>query len=119
VTPKVITVPTKFNYPFYPNEIDDDTGRVKQRNNFHDVVKALVTNAPRNSLIAKTAQSLEGRTILILSKRLEHLDLLRQELQDKREVLLLTGAESLEERMNVYARASCGNSAARGPGRSR
>ena len=109
ITPEVFTVPTDFYYPFEPTVLNEETGRVKKRNNFHDVVKALTTSAPRNSLIAKTALDLEGRTILVLSKRLEHLELLRQQLADKREVLLLTGAESLEERMNVYARASRGN----------
>lgn len=109
ITPEVFTVPTQFYYPFHPNLISEKTGRVTKRNNFHDVVKHLVTDDTRNSLIADTAENLDKRTILILSKRLEHLDLLRLKLQGRREVLLLTGAESLSERMNVYARASHGN----------
>lgn len=112
IKPQVFTIPTNFHYPFHPNEIaENKNGKkyVKRQNNWQEVVSNLILDAPRNNLIADIAQSLDKRTILILSKRLEHLEQLRQRLSDKREVLLLTGAESLEERMRVYARASCGN----------
>lgn len=108
IEPKVIVVPTDFYYDFQPNVVTD-TGRVKKRNNWHDVVKALTTDAPRNNLIADIALDQHTHTTLILSKRLEHLEQLRQRLSDKTEVLLLTGAESLDERMHVYERASQGN----------
>jgi superfamily II DNA or RNA helicase len=112
VTPKVITVPTPFSYPYRRDQIaKNKKGReyVKKRNNWHDLVASLIVDAPRNNLIANTAQSLDKRTILILSKRLEHLEQLRQLLEGKRVVLLLTGAESLSERMMVYERASQGD----------
>lgn len=112
ITPKVYTIATPFNYPFYPNVIGiNKIGKkyVKKQNNWKDVISKLIVDVPRNTLIANIAQSLQGRVVLILSKRLEHLEQLRQLLGDKREVLLLTGAESLSERMNVYERASRGN----------
>lgn len=112
ITPQVFTIPTDFYYPFERDQLAENRhGKkyVKKKNNWHDVVARLIIDVPRNTLIADTAQSLDKRTILILSKRLEHLEQLRLLLKDKREVLLLTGAESLDERMKVYERASCGN----------
>jgi superfamily II DNA or RNA helicase len=112
IKPKAFVVPTDFYYPFHRDEIAEaKNGRkyVKKRNNWPDLVAALISDVPRNNLIAELALALDNRTTLILSKRLEHLEQLRLRLSDKREVLLLTGAESLDERMRVYERASCGN----------
>ena len=109
VTPKVFVIPTDFYYPFQANEVSDQ-GRLTKRNNYHKVLDKLQKDLNRNTLIAETAKSLPGRCILILSKRLEHIAILKEMLANTtHDVLLLTGSEKLEQRMEVYERASSGN----------
>ncbi len=110
ITPKVFVVPTQFHHPFHQNEVKvAKTGReyVSRRNNFHEVIDKLVRSSARNKLIVSKAIELQGRCILILTKRLAHIELLKEEFQAQgRNVLVLTGQEKLEERMEVYKQAS-------------
>lgn len=110
VTPKAFVVSTKFYYPFRENKVSGK-GYVTKRNNYHEVLDRLVKNSERNRLIGSMAKQLTpGRCILILTKRLAHIELLKQELQSlERNVLVLTGQEKLEQRLEVYERAALGN----------
>jgi superfamily II DNA or RNA helicase len=109
VQPRAIVVPTDFHYEFKPDKYNKKTGRITQRNNWHDVVARLAIDPARNTLIANKALEQDNRAVLVLSKRLIQLEQLYLLLQDKRQVLLLRGEESLDERMSVYEKASHGD----------
>jgi superfamily II DNA or RNA helicase len=96
--PRVIRVPTKFGYGFRP------TKSRWQRSNYPQMIQALVTDPERNAMIANTIKYEEGNHCLVLSKRLEHLEIL-EALTYEREydghILRLTGQDDNDHRKLV------------------
>lgn len=89
------------------------TGLV-HRNNWSDIVKELVDDAARNDLIATEIAKLlgEGRAIIVLSRRLGHLDNLARRvgaLVGTENLYRLSGKEKTKTRMETYERAERGN----------
>lgn len=98
IRPKVYKVPTKFGFGF--------KGHVNrfQRSNYGKMIEALVRNHERNDIIIKCIKENKGHHQLVISKRLEHLDLIADMLEDAEfsdPVIRLTGAESNEDRLKA------------------
>lgn len=98
VMPELVKVPTKFGFGF--------RGTINrwQRSNYPQMIQALITNPERNELIANVLKYEEGTHSLLISKRLEHLDILESMMWDADydgHVLKLTGKESRDERQRV------------------
>lgn len=75
----------------------------KQRNNYQTLLKNLVSDEKRNSQIADALIEAESRKVLVITKRLNHIQnikkLLPKELEEK--TYILTGKESREEREEI------------------
>lgn len=100
--PTVIRVPTKFGFGFRGAE-----SRWK-RSNYPQMVEALVRNMARNELIAHAVVINEGHHQLLVSKRLEHLELLRARIESKGfvdPIVTITGQDSNEVRQQAKALA--------------
>lgn len=98
IRPEIIRVPTDFFYPFAP------TRSRWQRSNYGKMVTALTQDPERNELIVRKVLENSGHHQLVLSKRLEHLDVLAQMLIDAGfidQLLKITGKESNEERQRA------------------
>lgn len=98
--PEVVRIPTQFTFGFRP------TRNQWQRSNYPQMIQALVRNPERNALIVKAVMENEGHHQLVLSKRLEHLDLLEAMLQDaglRDPIIRITGQEKNEDRQQAKA----------------
>lgn len=108
--PEINIVDTDFEFPFKGTQ---KIGKRVVRNNYQEMIKELVGNADRNRLIAEIIVKNKDHTNLIISRRLSHLDLLRDlcvELGMKEETcLMLTGKENAERRKQIYDMADCGS----------
>jgi superfamily II DNA or RNA helicase len=126
-TPAVTVVATPFKHSFWPthrNDPDNPQGcefvrfctRPKSqrlhRNNYDTVVGQLVTHEGRARLVADMIYPRydAGGCVLVLSKRLAHLELLRDMLTNVRNDSLFdfTGAQSMERRQEIVERAEEG-----------
>lgn len=73
--PEVIRVPTKFQFAFRG-------ARNGRQSNYSEMLTALVGNEDRNRLIVNSIMREEGHHQLVISKRLQHLELFEQMLLD-------------------------------------
>lgn len=84
------------------------------RNNWTDLVAALIEDEERNELIAEAIARHynEGRAILVLSRRLKHLDEMARavirRIGSAEDVYRLSGKEKTDEKMDLYERADAG-----------
>lgn len=101
VKPKVVVVHTGFDFPYHPTQ---KIGKKVIRNNYQSLIKKLVNDPQRNDLITEIVAQNSNRANLVISRRLNHLEALRAQVQNKSNMktYMLTGEESLEERMKVY-----------------
>lgn len=110
VKPEVHTIATDFRFDYHPTR---KVGRKVVRNNYQKLVSALVSNQARNSLIANTVTQNKDHCNLVLSRRLEHLEILRNMCIDggidPAKCYWLTGEESTETRMAIYEKADSAN----------
>lgn len=110
IKPLIKVVDTSFNFPYRPTE---KKGRKVIRNNWHDLVAALIEDQNRNLLIARNIENSAAN--LIVSRRLNHLRLIRNLVLDsgfpEERCWMLTGKESTEERMKIYEMADAGSCA--------
>lgn len=78
------------------------------RNNYAQMLKALVEDDERNELIIRRVLDNKDHRNLVISKRLGHLDRLQQLLDGRLPSVMLTGRESTEERAEAVRRAAEG-----------
>jgi superfamily II DNA or RNA helicase len=98
--PEVIRVPTDFYFRF------KQTRSRWQKSNYGEMLQLLIRDPDRNELIVKYIGLNAGHHQLVISKRLEHLDLLEGMLIDADfpdPIIQLTGKESSEERQEAKA----------------
>ena len=98
--PSVVRVPTQFTFGFRGH-----TSRF-QRSNYGQMVESLVRNAPRNALIVSKIMEHTGHHQLVVTKRLEHIDLLEALLYDAGcpdPIYRLTGQDTNDHRKMVKA----------------
>jgi superfamily II DNA or RNA helicase len=100
--PEVIRVPTKFGFGFR------GTKSRFQRSNYPQMIDALIRNEDRNLLIVNHIIENEGHHQLVVSKRLEHLDILHGMLIDEGlvdPIVTITGQNDNEHRQEAKALA--------------
>jgi superfamily II DNA or RNA helicase len=95
VKPSVRVLESSFDFDYRPTQrlIDTTTGKgFTARNNYSAMMDALCSDQARNSMIAGEAEreKLNGHHVLIVSRRTDHLDAIRQLLDDYG-VFTLTG----------------------------
>lgn len=76
----------------------------KEMNNYQSVIKKLVNDPKRNAQIAFHISSLEKRKILVVTKRLSHIDTLKDlvsAIAPDTPILKLTGKEKSKERQSI------------------
>lgn len=96
--PEVIRIPTKFGFGFR------GTKSRFQRSNYPQMIDALVRNEERNNLIVAEILANEGHHQLVVSKRLEHLDILHGMLIDEGfmdPIVTITGKDDNEHRQEA------------------
>jgi superfamily II DNA or RNA helicase len=101
LVPEVMRVPTKFHYGFRG-------GRGGRRSNYGPMIDALITNQARNELIVKHIRENVGHHQLVVSKRLAHIDLLRDMLLDEDfpdPIVTITGQDDNNSRRQAKALA--------------
>jgi len=112
VKPEIHTIPTRFNFAYRPTK---KIGKRVKRNNYQELVAALVRDDQRNELIANKIVSNYMHCNLILSRRLEHLyalyNLCNEKTFDANKLYMLTGKEDTDERMEIYEKADAGRCA--------
>jgi superfamily II DNA or RNA helicase len=100
--PEVLKIPTTFEFGY-----KRASGRIPS--NYSKMLTALVKDHDRNNLIARLIKSQDGSHSLVVSKRLEHLDILAEKVSRlgyQGRILRLTGSESSEERQSVIETAT-------------
>lgn len=120
--PSVVRVQTDFSFGYWSTHYADDSceipgceksGKHRHQNNYQQMLAALIQDEDRNALIARRIKSNYDSSNLVLSKRLDHLHALRNEVMkfgvfDPARLFMLTGKESTEERMRVAREAESG-----------
>lgn len=101
--PKVIRVPTKFGFSF--------RGHVNrwQRSNYGQMIDAIIRDEDRNALIVRCVMENQGHHQLLVSKRLEHLEILGDLLLDagfRDPITSITGRDDNETREHAVHLAS-------------
>lgn len=96
VTPRIVSVPTRFEHEFIPTHMD---GRRRVQNNYNEMMAALVEDSRRNGQIVVLAldEARAGHHVLITTRRTEHVARLveRLSLNDPLAVVhVLTGKQS-------------------------
>jgi superfamily II DNA or RNA helicase len=94
-TPRVISVPTNFSFHFRGNKSP------WERSNYPQMMQALIRDPVRNALIMSLVKKEEDNHCLVLSKRLEHLDILEAmafDMDYDGHIIKLTGSETNEQR---------------------
>ena len=129
VIPEVFVTPTGYWFRFWPthSRIKLDSGdwgctfkgcpggaQVIHRNNYTKLVEDLIRSIPRNMIVARriVKRSQEGRCVLVLSRRLEHLDKLKQLYEASSATgrsIDLTGKQKREERLEIQQKAGPGD----------
>ena len=100
--PEVIRIPTKFGFSFR------GTKSRYQRSNYPQLIDALVRNEDRNALIVDTIVLEEGHHQLVISKRLEHLDIIHGMLLEEGfldPIVTITGKDDNDHRQQAKALA--------------
>jgi len=103
VKPKVVVVPTKFDFDFQPTIRKGN--RVIRRNNYASMMSALSSDKTRNQLIVKHIE--RDHHNLVVSRHLEHLRLIHDACLaagwPQSRVFSMTGKESSQERNDIGA----------------
>lgn len=114
VKPVVRVVDTNWDFEYKPTKeyIKPNGKKGIRRNNYKDLIKALVNDEDRNEMIANQICSEPTKCHLVVSDRLAHFDEIQfgngRNIDDVIDVYILTGKQSLEERMKVYEKANAG-----------
>lgn len=122
IKPKVVRVLTNFQFDYISTHYADNScefpgctkiGKHRHQNNYQQMLKALAENDSRNSLIATKIRSNFDSSNLVLSKRIDHLHRIRNEVMkldvfDPQRLFMLTGSETTDERMRVAEEAESG-----------
>lgn len=112
VKPSVQVVKTDFDFEYRSTH---RRGKRIIRNNYSKLINSIVKDQARNELIAKLVFSNSEHANLILSRRLNHLETLRDLVIDlgfpSERCWMLTGKESSTRRMEIYKLADSGNCA--------
>ncbi len=130
VDPTVRFIQSNFSYVLWPThraQKDPDTGLLvceyarrgcdrkglRHQNNYAELVKELIDDDARNDLISDAIVRAygEGRAIIVLSRRLGHLDNLARRVVaqiGQEDVYRLSGKEKTATRMDIYERAEEG-----------
>jgi superfamily II DNA or RNA helicase len=96
--PVVIRVPTQFKFRFRGHK------NRYQRSNYPEMIEAIVTDPERNKIIVETVMAERGHHQLLVTKRLEHIQILGDLLLDAgfdEPLMTLTGKDSNEYRENA------------------
>jgi superfamily II DNA or RNA helicase len=114
--PIIKIVETGFDFGYHPTHKRKVGNKTKViRNNYTEMISALVDDWERNGLIAETVEKNSDFCNLIVSNRLKHLDSIVHILMNildpntTHRIYMLTGEESLEERMEIYKLADKSN----------
>jgi superfamily II DNA or RNA helicase len=112
IDPQIKVVNTDFEFDYYPTQ--KINGRVV-RNNYHKLIEKLASDERRNALIAKYVVENQNNCNLVFSRRLAQLATIKSYVIEfgfpEDRCWDLTGAESIEERMEIYEKADGGNCA--------
>ena len=103
--PVVIRVPTKFGYGFRGHKSR------WQRSNYPQMIQAIIADQPRNDLIVDCISENRGHRQLVVTKRLDHIEVLHSMLEDiffPDRIMTLVGQDSNEHRQEVVERAEEG-----------
>jgi superfamily II DNA or RNA helicase len=116
VKPKITIVNTGFDFNYHPTHKTRVKGKIKViRNNYKDLIKALVNDPDRNMVVANMILKNEDHANLIVSNRISQLEaisgLCTNNGFDPKRVWMLTGKENLERRMEIYELADEGSCA--------
>lgn len=101
--PEVIKVQTSFFFPFHP------TKSRWQRSNYPQMIEAMITDPQRNQLIVDQVMKNARNHNLLVTKRIEHIDILESMLAQAgypEPILRLTGQDKNEHREHVVAYAN-------------
>jgi superfamily II DNA or RNA helicase len=93
--PKVVRVPTRFGFGFRGHK------NRWQRSNYGEMIKSIIADPDRNKLIIDTIMAERGHHQLLVTKRLEHIQIIEDLLFDAgwdEHLLKLTGKDSNEHR---------------------
>lgn len=96
--PLVVRVPTQFKFRFRGHK------NRYQRSNYGEMIDALIKDPARNELIVQMVVENSGHHQLLVTKRLEHIQILEDLLLEAgfdEQILRLTGQDSSEDRDNV------------------
>ncbi len=108
VVPEVHAIPTGFQHEYFPTQ---KIGNRVERNNYKEIIKDLVLDNDRNEIIANKIEENADHCNLIVSDRLQQLHEIDVLLPAQIKTYMLTGKESLDERMEVYEKADQGRCA--------
>lgn len=120
--PTINRVLTDFDFEYYSTHYADascempgcvKTGRHRHQNNYQQLLADLASDEDRNRLIASRIRGNYDCANLVISKRLNHLHAIRNEVMklsvfDPTRLFMLTGKETTEERMRVAREAESG-----------
>ena len=93
--PTVLKIPTKFGFGFRGHK------NRYQRSNYGEMIKSLVNDPERNLLIVRKVLEYKGHHQLLVTKRIEHIQILEDLIYDAgwdEEILRLTGSDSNADR---------------------
>jgi superfamily II DNA or RNA helicase len=122
IKPEIQIIETDFDFPYEPTQkidaVSKKTGRKYKkvkRNNYADLIKELIADRDRNSLIASRIYKDKNCASLIVSRRRQHLYDIRDMVLEmgfpEERCWLLTGKEKSDERMEIYKLADAGECA--------
>jgi superfamily II DNA or RNA helicase len=100
IKPRVVRVPTKFGFGFRGHK------NRWQRSNYPKMIEALISDPERNKLIVDKIMENQGHRQLVVTKRLEHIEVLQTMLEDrgcKDHIVTLIGKDSNDHRKQVAA----------------
>jgi superfamily II DNA or RNA helicase len=108
--PTIHKVHTEFNFDYQGTE---KVGNKVKRNNYHKLISSLIEDTSRNNLIAEKISSEPGCAHLVISRRLQHLEDIKQAVIslgfDEDKCYMLTGKESSDQRLAVAKKADEGS----------
>ena len=107
--PTICKVNTEFYFDYQPTQ---KIGNKVSRNNYQKLIAALIEDSERNNLIAELISSQPDCAHLVISRRLQHLEDIKEAAIasgfDSERCFMLTGRESSDERLSVAKLADGG-----------
>lgn len=81
VRPRVVVHDSIFDFPFRGTRRNEETKRL-ERNNYNKMMDEIINDTMRNSVVAHMAkyEAENGHAVLVTTSRLEHIELLKQEI---------------------------------------